>query len=61
MKDEFDWSGYVDAMSALYGLNFDERRHAAVVDELRRIHAITRALLDFPLAAEVEPAPIFRA
>ncbi len=55
-----DWSAYVDNMAALNGFELDVARRANIIVQLRRIEAMARQLEDFPLAAEVEPAPVFR-
>jgi hypothetical protein len=57
--EPFDWPAYVDRMAALHGLRLDEARRAEVVRQLERIEALARRFVDFPLAAEVEPGPVF--
>lgn len=55
-----DWSTYVDNMAALKGFEVDARRRAEIIVQLQRIELMARQLEDFPLAAEIEPAPVFR-
>jgi hypothetical protein len=58
--DRRDWSAYVDAMAALHDLKLDPARRAEVVRQLERIEVLARCVTEFPLAAEVEPGPVFR-
>jgi len=55
-----DWSQYVECMAAVHGLVFDDCRHAEVVVQFRRIAALAHLIMEFPLATEDEPAPVFR-
>lgn len=55
-----DWSAYVDNMAALNGFELDDGRRAEVIVQLQRIEAMARQLEDFPLAPEIEPAPVFQ-
>lgn len=55
-----DWSAYVDHMAALNGFALDAGRRAEIIVQLQRIEVMARQLEDFPLAAEVELAPVFR-
>lgn len=57
---KFDWSSYIDTMAALHGLTLDAERHAAVVRQMTQIETLAQRFVDFPLEAEVEPAPVFR-
>ena len=59
-NEAFDWPAYVDVMSALHDLELDSSRREAVIEQLRRIHGMAQGFLDFPLPAEIEPAPTFR-
>ena len=54
------WANYVDDMAALHGFELDAGRRAEIVVQLQRIEVMARQLEDFPLPAEVEPAPVFR-
>lgn len=54
------WADYVDNMAALNGFQLDAGRRAEIVVQLQRIEVMARQLEDFPLPAEVEPAPVFR-
>jgi hypothetical protein len=58
--DEMDWPGYVKAMAALHRLSLDPSREAEVIVQMRHIHTLAQRFLDFPLAADVDPAPTFR-
>jgi hypothetical protein len=51
---------YVDAMAAQIGLQIPAANRTAVQDDLHRISQIARVLMDFPLAQDVESAPVFR-
>lgn len=55
-----DWPAYVRSLSALHGLDLDPARQAEVVTQVERISAMAQLLAEFPLDAEVEPAPVFR-
>jgi hypothetical protein len=55
-----DWADYVDTMAALHGLELDAGCRAQVVEQMKNIERIVSPLLEFPLDAEVEPAPVFR-
>jgi hypothetical protein len=55
-----DWPQYVKAMAALHRLALDPTREPEVVLQMQRIHALAQLFLDFPLAAEIDPAPTFR-
>jgi Protein of unknown function (DUF4089) len=54
------WANYVDNMAALNGFRLDAGRRAEIILQLQRIEVMARQLEDFPLAAEVEPAAVFR-
>lgn len=56
----FDWPAYVDAMAALQRLPLDEQRRAEVIRQLASIETLAQRFMDFPLEAEIEPAPVFR-
>ena len=53
-------TAFMKAMSAEIGLNIPPQEQAAVNEDLRRIAAIARALMQFPLSQEVEAAPVFQ-
>jgi hypothetical protein len=55
-----NWPAYVDAMAALHSLPLDDARRAAVIQQLAAIELLARQFVDFPLAPEIEPAPVFR-
>jgi hypothetical protein len=54
------WASYVDDMAALNGFELDAGRRAEIIVQLQRIEVMAQQLADFPLAADVEPAPVFR-
>ncbi len=54
------WANYVDNMATLNGFRLDAGRRAEIIVQLQRIEVMAQQLADFPLAAEVEPAPVFR-
>ena len=56
---EIDWDNYVKTMAMLHDLTLDDVRHAEVVEQMRRIHILACRFLEFPLDAQVEPAPVF--
>jgi hypothetical protein len=49
----------VDAQAALLGLKVDPAHRAATIEHFARIEAIARLVMEFPLPADIEPAPIF--
>lgn len=53
-------STYIEAASALIGLEIAPGHREAVEADLRRIASIAEFLMAFPLAQNVEPAPVFR-
>jgi hypothetical protein len=55
-----NWPSYVDAMAALQHLPLDATRRAEVIQQMAQIETLARRFVDFPLEAEVEPAPVFR-
>jgi Protein of unknown function (DUF4089) len=54
------WTAYVDAMSALQRLPLDDARRAEVIRQMGNIEFLAQRFMDFPLEAELEPAPVFR-
>jgi hypothetical protein len=54
------WANYVDTMAALNGFELDAGRRAEIIVQLQRIAVMAQQLEDFPLPAEIEPAPVFR-
>lgn len=58
--EPFDWPSYVDAMAALQRLPLDAERRAEVVRQLIYIETLAQRFMNFPLAPELEPAPVFR-
>jgi hypothetical protein len=55
----FDANAYVDAAAALIGLPLDPEHRPGVVLNLERIAAMAAMLMAFPLADDIEPAPVF--
>jgi Protein of unknown function (DUF4089) len=51
----------VDAMAPLLGIAIEPAWRGAVAANLKANAAAARLVLDFPLADELEPAPVFRA
>ena len=47
-------------MAALQHLPLDATRRAEVIQQMAQIETLARRFVDFPLEAEVEPAPVFR-
>jgi hypothetical protein len=54
------WANYVEVMAALHGFALDAGRRAEIIAQLERIALMAQQLEDFPLPAEIEPAPVFR-
>lgn len=59
-NDEIDWPQYVKIMAAVHRMKLDDERAAEVVVQMQRIHVLAQRFLEFPLAADVDPAPTFR-
>lgn len=55
-----DWPDYVDAMAALQRLPLDAERRTEVIRQLGNIAVLAQRVMDFPLAEDIEPAPVFR-
>ncbi len=55
-----DWPAYVDAMAALQRLPLDAERRTEVIRQLGNIAVLAQRVMDFPLAEDIEPAPVFR-
>jgi Protein of unknown function (DUF4089) len=51
----------VDAMAPLLGIIIDPAWRGAVILNLKANAAAARLVIEFPLADELEPAPVFRA
>lgn len=56
-----NWDTYVDAVTELHDLPLNAIRRTEVIEQLKRIEVIAQPMLDFPLDAQAEPAPVFRA
>jgi len=59
MSDTFDADAHCDHMAKVLGLAIRTEWRQSVVDNLRATRAIAEAVLSFPLADDVEPAPVF--
>ncbi len=57
----FDAGTYVDAAAAALDLPIAPEHRPGVVLNLERLAAMARLVMEFPLADEIEPAPVFRA
>jgi putative aminopeptidase FrvX len=56
----FDAGAYVDMAAALIGLPIDAAHRPGVIVNIERIAQMAALVMAFPLADEVEPAPVFR-
>ena len=56
-----NWENYVDQASAAVGLPLSPAHRPGVAAQLSRTAAVAAPLLDFPLPATSEPAPVFTA
>jgi len=59
-KPPFDPEAFMEAASALLGIEIDPAFRPGVIDNLRRSAAIAAPMLDFPLADDLEAATPFR-
>lgn len=59
-KDAFDAEAFMDAAAAAMGLEIAPEWRPAVLDNLIRSRQIAKAVLDFPLPDEIEPASVFK-
>ncbi len=57
-EDELD--AYVRAALALHGYRFDPAQVAAITQQFARVANIAAVFVDFEIAQDVEPAPVFR-
>jgi hypothetical protein len=58
--EDFDARGYVAAAAPLMRLRLSEAHLPGVVLNIERIAAMAALVMDFPLDAACEPAPVFR-
>ena len=58
--EDFDARRYVAAAAPLLDLHLSEEHLPGVILNVERIAAMAALVLDFPLDAESEPAPVFR-
>jgi Protein of unknown function (DUF4089) len=56
----FDFEEYVQQMAAVVGLSLKPEHRPGVIDHFVRTAAIARLVLDFPLPADTESAPVFQ-
>jgi len=59
MNVTFDAEAYCDHMAGVLALEIKPEWRPAVVDNLKATRAIADEVLTFPLADDVEPAPVF--
>ena len=59
MNRTFDAETHCDHMAAVLGLEIGPEWRQSVVDNLKATQKIAEAVLSFPLADAVEPAPVF--
>jgi hypothetical protein len=59
MSEPFDAEAHCVHMAAVMGLVILPDWRRSVVDNLKATQAIAAAVLSFPLADDVEPAPVF--
>jgi hypothetical protein len=55
-----NWPAYIDAMAVLHELPLSPERRIEVIRHMMHIETLARRFVDFPLEAELEPAPVFR-
>ena len=60
MAEPFDAEAYLDAAAAALGLPIAPEHRPGVLANLERIAGMARLLAEFPLPAEIEPAPVYR-
>ncbi|HTZ77632.1 MAG TPA: DUF4089 domain-containing protein [Stellaceae bacterium] len=60
MDDRFDVAVFVDAASGCIGLEIAPAHRPGVILNMERIGALAQLVMEFPLADEDEPAPVFR-
>ncbi|MEH2117094.1 DUF4089 domain-containing protein [Nostoc sp.] len=58
-REEFNVCEYVDQMALLLDLEIRDEYRDGVVANFERIRAIANLVNEFPLAEEIEAAPIF--
>ena len=55
-----NWSEYVERQALLMDLPLDPEHLPGVAADFERIAAIAQLVTDFPLPAEIAPAPVFQ-
>lgn len=58
-REEFNVGEYVDQMALLLDLEIRDEYRDAVVENFERISAIANLVNSFPLAEDIEVAPVF--
>ncbi|MBL8484561.1 MAG: DUF4089 domain-containing protein [Rhodocyclaceae bacterium] len=58
-SEPMHWPAYVAVMAEVHGLALTPARQAEVALQLQRIAALAQVLLDYPLDAQDESAPVF--
>lgn len=58
--NESPWKAYVEQVAAVQGYELDGPQIDRVAEQMALVHRVAQPLLALQLAAEVEPAPIFR-
>ncbi|MCC5608238.1 DUF4089 domain-containing protein [Nostoc sp. CHAB 5834] len=58
-REEFDVGEYVDQMALLLDLQLRDEYRDSVVENFERIRAIANLVNSFPLAEDIEVAPVF--
>jgi hypothetical protein len=59
VHQDFDADAHCDHMAGVLALEIRPEWRQAVIDNLKATRAIAEAVLTFPLADEIEPAPVF--
>ncbi len=57
----FDASAYLDQAAGLVDIEVDEAYRPGVIENLERLAAVARLVAEFPLADDIEGAPVFTA
>jgi len=58
-ESDIDWEVYLDQMAALVGTTIPDEYRAEVIAYLKLTHSIAKPMLEFELAEDAEPAPVF--
>lgn len=60
MKESEALSAYLEAALSLHGLDLGETRKQEVAEQLALLQSMAELIMAQPLAADVEPANVFR-